>query len=227
MKNNKGKIAIFLGLLLIAAALFLTAYNIYDGFRAGRSADRVIHRLEELIPTENITEGKEENQKELAGIVDDGYAIPEESELPDYVLNPEMEMPEKEINGISCIGVLSIPDLGLELPVISQWSYPNLKVAPCRYAGSAYLNNLVIAAHNYQSHFGMLKNLSQGSAVTFTDADGNVFCYEVAALETLAPTATEEMNSGDYALTLFTCTLDGTSRVTVRCDRIVSARDLL
>ena len=82
---------------------------------------------------------------------------------------------------------------------------------------SRNMNNMVIAAHDYYSHFGRLKSMSQGDEVIFTDMDGNVFRYEVAALETLSSTAVEEMTSGDWDLTLFTCTVGGQSRVTVRC----------
>ena len=146
----------------------------------------------------------------------------EEAYIPDYILNPEMDMPEEDVDGQKYIGVLRIPDLSLELPVISNWSYPNLKNAPCRYAGSAYMNNMVIAAHNYNSHFGHLKDLSPGDEVTFTDVDGNVFQYEVSALEILSPFAVEEMTSGDWDLTLFTCTVGGQSRVTVRCVQAVA-----
>lgn len=50
--------------------------------------------------------------------------------MPDYVLNPKMEMPVKVIDGQEYIAVLKIPAFGLELPVLSQWSYPNLKSPP-------------------------------------------------------------------------------------------------
>ena len=36
-------------------------------------------------------------------------------------------------------------------------------------------------------------------------------------METLMPTAVEEMESGDWDLTLFTCTVGGRTRVAVRC----------
>ena len=119
---------------------------------------------------------------------------------------------------------ISFPALGLELPVMSQWSYPNLKIAPCRYQGSAYTGDLIIAGHNYRTHFGPLKNLRVGDAVLFTDADGNQFRYTVAQVENLAKTAVEEMAAGDWDLTLFTCTLGGQTRVTVRC---VETKDFL
>ena len=53
--------------------------------------------------------------------------------------------------------------------------------------------------------------------VSFTDAVGNVFLYTVAELETLGKTDVEEMQAGDWDLTLFTCTYGGKNRVTVRC----------
>ena len=205
--SKSGKICTGIGLLLLAAALFLTAYNLWGDARAGKTADTV---LEQLMP--EIEERENNSLPELPS----GESL-EESYIPDYVLNSEMDMPEEEIDGHEYIGMLQIPALLLELPVISEWSYPNLKIAPCRYTGSVYRNNLVIAAHNYSSHFGHLKNLSQGDEITFTDMDGNVFRYEVAEIETLSPFAIEEMTSGDWDLTLFTCTVGGKSRVTVRC----------
>lgn len=47
--------------------------------------------------------------------------------------------------------------------------------------------------------------------------DGNIFAYKVIEVETLQPTAIEEMTIGGWDLTLFTCTVGGASRVTVRC----------
>ncbi len=191
--SKRGKICTGIGWLLLAAALFLAVYNLWSDVKAGKTADTVLEQL-----------------------------MPEIEEEESYIPNSEMDMPEKEIDGQKYIGVLQIPALSLELPIISEWSYPNLKIAPCRYTGSAYQNNLVIAAHNYSSHFGRLKNLSPGDEVTFTDVDGNVFRYEVAELETLSPFSIEEMTDSDWDLTLFTCTVGGQSRVTLRCMIILS-----
>lgn len=198
---------ILLGLLLIAVALFLTAYNLYDEQRAEQSALQVIDRLEDYLPSEVPTEASTEPIVEQA---------PMPNDAPDYVLCPDMEMPVETINGIDYIGVLQIPSLELELPIASEWNYPNLKTAPCRYSGSAYLNNMIICAHNYSSHFGKLKSLSEGDAATFTDMAGNVFIYKMVERETLNPSDIEEMEDGDWDLTLFTCTVGGKTRVTIR-----------
>ena len=133
--------------------------------------------------------------------------------LPEFIRYPAMEMPTVTIKGEAYIGTLRIPTLDLELPVISQWSYPGLKLAPCRYWGSAYQENLIIAAHNYKAHFGRIKSLEIGAPVAFTDVDGNHFHYVVEEIETLSATAREEMKAGGWPLTLFTCTPGGQSQL--------------
>ena len=208
MSRNKGKVLLFSGLLLIAAACFLIAYNLHEEQRAGETVEQVLQSVPNKIRCTQSPQKK--------------MPVTEKTDrmLPDYMLNPYMDMPIENIGGIAYIGILRIPALELELPVISQWSYANLKSAPCRYKGSAYLDTLILCGHNYRSHFGKLKKLREGDEVSFTDMDGNVFLYEGALVETLMPTAIEEMESGGWALTMFTCTIGGASRVTVRCDRM-------
>lgn len=194
MKAKRGTVWINAGLLLIAAALFLSVYNEWESREARDSARQVIAQLCDALPTE-------------AG---------EPTTLPDV----RREMPVKTINGRDYIGVLSIPSLELELPVISQWDYPALKVAPCRYSGSLYQDNLIICAHNYASHFGKLKELQPGDIVLFTDMDEHVVTFQMVERETLNPMDAEGMEAGDWDLTLFTCTIDGQTRVTIRLERV-------
>lgn len=136
---------------------------------------------------------------------------------PPFVRYPEMEMPTREIDGQTYIGMLEVPSLELSLPVISEWTYPRLKKAPCRYVGSVYSKDMVICGHNYDRHFGRLKDLAVGDEVRFTDMDGNVFFYSICGTEQLGKYAVEDMLAGEWDLTLFTCTKGGRMRVTVRC----------
>ena len=145
---------------------------------------------------------------------------PEDGEnAADYPDPYDPAMTEVVIDGYAYIGYLSIPSLGLELPVMSEWDYTRLKIAPCRYSGSTKTDDLVIAGHNYARHFSPIKGLKEGETVYFVDMDGVRSDYQVASVEVLAPTAVEEMTSGTYDLTLFTCTYGGRSRVAVRCQR--------
>lgn len=190
--SKRASLLIKIGLLLTAAALCLAAYNLYEGVKAGNAAADAAAKID-------------------AFIEESGEAC---------VFDPDMEMPTVQLDGYEYIGILRIQALSLELPVMSEWSYSALKIAPCRYAGSAYSGDLVIAAHNYSSHFGQIKRLSSGDELSFTDTNGNVFYYTVAEVETLSPFATEEMTSSGWDLTLFTCTVGGASRVTVRCEKV-------
>ena len=110
--------------------------------------------------------------------------------------------------------------LELELPVLTDWSYTKLKTAPCLYYGTYYEKDFVIAAHNYQSHFGRLSELQEKDLVLFTDVTGTVRCYEVVLLETLPGNATEQMITSGFDLSLYTCTPGGGNRVTVRCSAV-------
>lgn len=192
------------GLLLIAAALCLFVYNKREAESAAQTAEQA---LQEISDVPHVLEQPQES--EIHSII------------PDYISDPTMEMPTVEVDGNFYIGILEIHALELSLPVISEWNDTRLKQAPCRYKGSVYLDNLIIAGHNYKKHFGGLKNLQIGDTITFTDMDEHCFSYTVTALEELDGTTIEAMESGDWDLTLFTCTIGGKKRVTVRCKKNV------
>ena len=194
MRNKLGTICMILGTVLILAALSLFLWNRREAEQAGEAAADILPQVVEQIA-------------ETAA----------EAPAPPDPFDPTMT--EAEIDGYLYIGYLSIPALGLELPVMSEWDYKRLNIAPCRYSGSTKTDDLVIAAHNFAQHFGGLSGLTGGEQVIFVDMDNVVSTYTVVAVEILAPTAVEEMTNGEYDLSLYTCTYGGQSRVTVRCDR--------
>lgn len=207
--RNKGRfLLVCVGVICLVSACLLSYYNIYEDQAAGDAVRPVVATLDVV-----AAEARENEER-----------IIEAAELPvvpNYEVDPNREMPEKEVDGHLYIGTLRIPALELELPVISQWNYRELKKAPCRYFGSVYTNDLIIAAHNYRSHFGNLYKLVSGDQVLFTDMEGNEFVYEVDNIETIGKYQVEDMEAGDWDLTLFTCTVGGENRVTVRC-RVVA-----
>ena len=194
MKNKLGTLCMILGTVLIVAALSLFLWNRREAEQAAEAVETILPRVVEQIA-------------ETAA----------EAPAPPDPFDPTMT--ETEIDGYLYIGYLSIPALGLELPVMSDWDYTRLTIAPCRYSGSTKTDDLVIAAHNYARHFGGLSGLSGGEEIYFVDMDNVVSSYTVVCVEILSPTAVEEMTNGEYDLSLYTCTYGGRSRVTVRCDR--------
>lgn len=191
MKNKLSRFLSGLGILFIVMSISLCAYNAYDSFRAYYSSK---HIMDQYVTVESSS-GK----------------------VPDYVLNPDMDMPEVDVDGKKCIGTIEIPSLDINLCVTSTFTYDLMRQLPCRYYGSAYKNNMVIAAHNSWFHFGRIGTLHSGDKVIFTDASGNKFEYYVDAIEALKPNSVEDVTSGKWPLTLFTCTLDAQNRIVVRC----------
>ena len=210
------------GCILLAGALGLVLYNLYEDRFAGKSSLRILDEIDPgrtLPDADDLSEDGSTDQI-LIHCDEEGEAVTgmvPENKVPLFIDYPSMEMPVKVIDGEEYIGYLTIPSIDRELPVTSVWSYPLLRIAPGRYTGSVYTHDIVICGHNYDRHFGAIKDLQEGAEVLFTDMAGNRFGYSVLEVEQLEPYDSEEMTSGDWDLTFFTCTLGGAHRVTVRC----------
>lgn len=182
-------------LLLFSAGLFV--YNVQEDKRASRESAVVL--------------------SEIIRIQDKIQFVDDEDPGPLYKLERDIEMPTAVVNGRTYCGTITIAKLGVDLPVLDDLNDSLLKISPCRYGGSVYKNEMIIGAHNYRSHFGYLKTLVKGDRVIFTDMDGNKFHYTVDYTEYIDKTGIEELEGGDWDLTLFTCTVGGEMRITVRC----------
>ena len=208
-RKTAGTLLVLLGLLMLLGAAGLVGYNLWTDKKAGEASQQSLEKLVEHIP--QVTEPPA------------GEEFPlwmEDAEFPLFEAFPYMDMPEQEVDGRSYIGVLEIPPLNLELPIISQWSDSDSLTAPCRYAGSAYMDDLVIAGHNYGNHFRDLSKLSIGDPLSFTDVDGNRFDYTMIDIEILKPSQVQQMITGDWDMTLFTCTVGGGERIAIRCEKV-------
>ena len=194
MKRTLGLVLMLCGLACLLASGGLLWHNAREDDLAGGAAQAMLQQLE----------------VQLA-------ASPEAVPLTEEI---STEMTIREVDGLPCIGYLSLPSIERELPILAEWDYPKLKKAPCRYMGSTHTNDLIIAAHNYKRHFGLLTQLAPGNPVYFTDMDGVVTEYEVTDTELLLGTDVDKMVESDADLTLFTCTYGGKKRVTVRCVRV-------
>ena len=208
MAKKIGVLCIVLGFLCLLAAVGLIGYNRWEEQQAALAATAMLANVQEQIAAPPSEEPAPPEP-----------LVPVEEEPEPIETVPE-EMPITQVNGYDCIGVLSIPVLELELPVLTDWSYEKLKVAPCLYYGTYYRPDFVIAAHNYQSHFARLSELQAGDLILFTDVENTARYYEVVLLETLPANATEAMVTSGFDLSLYTCTPGGSNRVTVRCSAL-------
>ena len=198
--NKIGKIFILIGILLIVVSSCLLVRNNYEEHTAKEKSNVVLQSMKDNI---------ESQKKEVTEVV-----FNEDTSI-------EKEMSVVNIDGYDYMGVITIPSLGIELPIMNDYDESRLRIAPVRYYGSIFTNDLVICAHSYKTHFGNLSKLKQEDVVILTDVNGESYLYEVLEIEVLEATDVEEMLDSEFDLTLYTCTSDGRKRVTVRCNKIV------
>lgn len=200
MRRRIGAALLIFGALLLLASGGAALLHARQDEQAGRTARQAVTALQQLIESPAETQ-------ETVGAPFSASPAPQETAKPAAV----------ELDGESYIGVLCIPSLGLELPVMEDWSYARLRIAPCRQFGSAAGGDLVIAAHNYKTHFGRLKELQEGDGITFTDLSGAEYAYRVDRVENVQPQDVAAVTESGAALTLYTCTPGGKTRVAVYC----------
>lgn len=197
------KLFLILGILFLSLSIDIVFHNIDENNKAAEQSQQIIKELNKI----KTSPASNASQK-----------TPEEPILTNEP-KPETEMKTAVINNLPIIGTLEIPAIKKTLPVINDYSDQALKQSPCRYSGSIFTDDLIIAGHNYKSHFAKLYTLKKNDFIYFQDIDQNEYSYIVSEVSTIPENDIDAMFSGDWDLTLFTCAWDNASRVTIRCVR--------
>jgi sortase A len=230
MRSKTGIFLMIVGALLVAAAVTLALFNYCEDRAAGEAAMSVLSDLEKSI-AENAGQSSasstgdstadnsvSEQQRRIQGNnAATEHVIANKDSLVTVSEDESSQKPGSlYVDDHYYVGIITIPELGIKLPVIDSYIGDNLRYAPCLYSG--YVDSqMIICAHNYNTHFGRIKELESGSVVIFTDIYGNDYRYYVMDIEIVPGDDSNKMEAGEWDLSLFTCTFDGTDRVTVRC----------
>lgn len=195
MKQLRAIVLIVLGLsMILTSAYFFSQYE-QEAEIAGENAQLLLTAL-----THEIEQNREQELYDTA-----------------QREQPPGQMPQTSLQGYDLVGIIRVPGVDLELPVLNSWSYDLLKLSPCRYSGSIEGQNLILMGHNYKKHLAPLRQVSPGERVEFLDTTGTTHAYVVAETEVLKPAQLDELTASEHALTIFTCTPGGQSRFVVRC----------
>ena len=186
---------ILLGAALLLAAGWLVLQNLDEQRSAEESASHLLDLAEQHL--------SELSSSALAGSDAPAESEPASDPWEDYEID----------------GILSIPTLGLRLPVLADYSDALLQLSVCVLEKEADGSRMVIAGHNYRSHFGQLHELTQGDPVSYTGADGEERSYRVSAVTDIADDDRQGLEAGEWDITLLTCNLDMSRRVLVRLIR--------
>lgn len=217
-KRTRGWLCIAMGIVMLCAAGALHLINEQQDKLAGQNSAVLLEMMrEEML----YGGGLPHVPAATAEPTVEPTVEPEPEPAPELPLEEtpveEPELPLMEFDGYSLMGILTAPSVDVELPILGEWNYTLLQVAPCRYSGSIAEENLILLGHNFKSHFDSLKNIAVDDPVEFLSADGELHKYIVAEIELLHKYDVDKLERDEYALTFFTCTRGGEHRLVIRC----------
>ena len=230
MKKKKKffKIEFFLSVFLLCV---LSSYAIYAEYDRNKSEEV----SKEILAGINFTPETEIIEEEVTVVILN--AIPEEEQIAQtQTVQTEVtiDVPDEQKSVASdgteyyTIGVVNIPSLEVNYPILSTYSDELLKIAPCKFHGPNpnEIGNLCIAGHNYRNSkfFSKVPNMELGDTIEITDLGGNTIIYAVYDKFIVNPDeldCTSQLTGGKKEITLITCTDDNKQR------HIIKAREIL
>lgn len=144
------------------------------------------------------------------------------------VLDSIQEVPEGEkieYKGYEVVGVIKIPKIELEYPILGITTQQSMKVSVTKFWGTEITEpgNYTIAGHNNHNGtmFGKVKYLENGDEIEVTDMKGNTVVYQVVGHYTTDPDdvdCVKSIHPEKRELTLITCTNGNKNRLITRAE---------
>lgn len=185
MKRKKKvfKFEFFLSVFLLCALSSYAIYAEYDRNKSEEVSKEILQEISFREPTKLVDEEV---------VVVRLNAIPEEEDVAttevvqiEQQVNVEEEQKLTASDGTSyyTIGVINIPSINVNYPILSTYTDELLKIAPCKFHGPNpnEVGNLCIAGHNYRNSkfFSKVPNLQLGDTIEITDLSGRMLTYTV------------------------------------------------
>lgn len=218
-KKKAFKFEFFLSVFLLCV---LSSYAIYAEYDRNKS-EEVSKEILQEISFQDTTKLVDEEV-----IVVRLNAIPEEKNVTTtqvVQIEQKIEVPDEQKLTASdgtiyyTIGVINIPSINVNYPILSTYTDELLKIAPCRFHGPNpnEVGNVCIAGHNYKNSkfFSKVPNLQLGDKIEITDLSGRMLTYTVYDKFIVNPDeleCTSQLTNGNKEITLITCTNDNKQR---------------
>lgn len=160
-------------------------------------------------------------EKELIGVVQEVKSKIEETK------HSEQEV-ELEYEGYKVVGIIRIPKIEIEYPIIEKTNEQTMKVSITKFWGKDVNDkgNYTVAGHNNMdgTMFGKTKRLEIGDTIEMTDLNGNTIEYNIFSKYVTEPNDVSCVNSiekDSREITLITCTNGRSNRL------IIKAREMI
>lgn len=179
-----------------------------------------------LIATKYI--GNFENEKEMTNIVEQikstDVELPNNNEIDIETNNTEAEV---EIDGYKVLGIIRIPKIDLEYPILNETNKTSMKKSITKFWGPNLntVGNLTLAGHNNKdgTMFGKVKKLNIGDIIEIEDLYKNTVKYEIFDMYVIDPndvSCVESVDADTKEVTLITCTNGNKNRLITKAREI-------
>ena len=133
-----------------------------------------------------------------------------------------------EYNGYNVVGIINIPKLGIEFPILDITNDDSMKVSVTKFWGNNVndIGNFTIVGHNNLdgTMFSNTKKLKIGDEIVLTDLSGKTLKYRIFDKYIIEPndvSCTESVNKDQREVTLITCTNGRRNRLVIKANEII------
>lgn len=218
-KKKAFKFEFFLSVFLLCVLSSYAIYAEYDRNKSEEVSKEILQEISfqdttKLVDEEVIVVRLNEIPEEKNVTTTQVVQIEQKIEVPD-----EQKLTASDGTIYYTIGVINIPSINVNYPILSTYTDELLKIAPCRFHGPNpnEVGNLCIAGHNYKNSkfFSKVPNLQLGDKIEITDLSGRMLTYTVYDKFIVNPDeleCTSQLTNGNKEITLITCTNDNKQR---------------
>lgn len=210
--NTLLTVLLVVAIIAIIGIIGYFGFSIYNKYYINSEAKEVVDMFEQNTGNKNPTP-KPENT------VDTNVVIGGVSEGEG---NNQQNGINTTYKGYKVMGVISIPSINIEYPILEKETTQSLKIAIVYLygPGANKVGNTVFQGHNYRNglFFSNLHKLKDGDKIYITDTTGTKITYEVYRNFTAKATDTsfyKRDTAGKREITLSTCTTEYTDRTII------------
>lgn len=174
-----------------------------------------------LVVKKNVESSRIERQmQEVLGNIKSDNPINEEEEFIKEI--------EEEIEGYKVVGIIKIPKISIEYPILEKTDKNSLNLSITKFWGEKInqKGNVVLAGHNNLNNkmFGKIDKLETGDIIELTDSQMVTIKYQVFKTYIVDPndiTCILPENENTREVTLITCTNRDKDRLIVKAREVI------
>lgn len=135
---------------------------------------------------------------------------------------------DQEIEGYKVVGIINIPKINIEYPILEKTNKESLKLSITKFYGEKInqIGNVVLAGHNNLNNkmFGKIDKLENGDIIELTDSQMVTIKYEVFDKYIIDPndiSCIYPVDENTREVTLITCTNRDKNRLVVKAREFI------